>query len=160
MHSQSNTRRIMKYMFLTLAAATLISCGRQNTSTSDEKIIFPAEGIASTEYNTGKVLFSIMKDSGNTMITNFVFTSGSRTFWHYHPSEQSLLVLDGEGYYQEEGKPKQYIKQGDVIVTPANVRHWNGATANSVLECITVTEHSIDGHAVQLRAVTDEEYAE
>ena len=107
--------KLLLVLAFILMPLTLMSCGQQTSSTSDEKIIFPAEGIASTEYNTGRVLFSIMKDSGNTMITNFLFTSGSRNFWHYHPSEQSLLVLDGEGYYQEEGKPKQYIKPGDVI---------------------------------------------
>lgn len=45
-----------------------------------------------------------------------------------------------------------------MIVSKANVRHWNGATSEKPLICITVTEHSFDGHVVQLRAVTDEEY--
>ena len=95
------------------------------------------------------------------MITHFMFTPGSQNFWHYHPNaEQTLLVLDGEGFYQEEGKKKRTIKKGDVIVSPANVRHWNGATSEKPLVCITVTEHSFDGHAVQLRAVTDEEYVQ
>ena len=150
-----------KTLLLTLVVAALcISCGKnaQRGEVTLDTIIFPAGGIASTEYNTGKVHFEIMKDSGNTMITNFLFTAGSRNFWHYHPSEQTLLVLSGEGYYQEEGGEKRLIKKGDVIVSPANVRHWNGATPTSSLECITVTEYAIDGHAVQLRAVTDEEY--
>ena len=93
------------------------------------------------------------------MITNFRFSPGSRNFWHYHPNaEQTLLVLDGEGYYQEEGQEKRVIKKGDVIISKANVRHWNGATPDKALVCMTVTEHSFDGHVVQLRCVTDEEY--
>lgn len=93
------------------------------------------------------------------MITHFRFSPGSRNYWHYHPGvEQTLLVLDGEGYYQEEGSPKRIIKKGDVIVSPVDVRHWNGATPDKPLVCLTVTEHSVDGHVVQLRAVTEEEY--
>ncbi len=43
-------------------------------------------------------------------------------------------------------------------VSKANIRHWNGATADKPLICITVTEHADEGHVVQLREVTDEEY--
>ena len=125
----------------------------------NQQLIFPAENTASAESNTGEVHLSLLKEGGNTMITNFRFSPGSRNFWHYHPNaEQTLLVLEGEGFYQEEGKEKRVIKKGDVIVSKANVRHWNGATSEKPLICITVTEHSFDGHVVQLRAVTDEEY--
>lgn len=122
-------------------------------------LIFPAENISSLESNTGEVHLSLLKESGNTMITHFKFSPGGRNFWHYHPNaEQTLLVLDGEGFYQEEGEEKRVIRKGDVIVTKANVRHWNGATPEKPLICVTVTEHSFDGHVVQLRAVSEEEY--
>lgn len=125
----------------------------------NQQLIFPSENMASSESNTGEVHLSLLKSSGNTMITHFRFSPGSRNFWHYHPNvEQTLLVLDGEGFYQEEGKEKRVIKKGDVIVSKANVRHWNGATPEKPLICITVTEHSFDGHVVQLHPVTDEEY--
>lgn len=128
-------------------------------STDNPQLIFPAGNVASSESNTGEVHLSILKDGGNSMITNFCFSPGSRNFWHYHPNaEQTLLVLDGEGYYQEEGEAKRVIKKGDVIVSKANVRHWNGTTPDKTLVCMTVTEYSLDGHVVQLRPVTDEEY--
>ncbi len=143
---------ILSILTLNIQAATRYDM-EQNT------LIFPAENIASSESNTGEVHLSILKDGGNSMITNFCFSPGSRNFWHYHPNaEQTLLVLDGEGYYQEEGEAKRVIKKGDVIVSKANVRHWNGATPDKVLVCMTVTEHSLDGHVVQLRPVTDAEY--
>lgn len=130
-----------------------------NDKSKEPTLIFPAENIAPASNNTGKVYLSMLKGNGNTMITHFHFTPGSRNFWHYHPGvEQTLLVLDGEGYYQEEGSPKRLIKKGDVIISPANVSHWNGGTENSSLVCMTVTEHSVEGHVVQQRAVTDEEY--
>lgn len=148
----------------TIAYAAIFAISMQFHMVAQDKIdnqqlIFPAENIASSESNTGEVHLSLLKSSGNTMITHFRFSPGSCNFWHYHPNvEQTLLVLDGEGFYQEEGKEKRVIRKGDVIVSKANVRHWNGATPNKTLVCMTVTEHSVDGHVVQLRPVTDAEY--
>lgn len=146
-------------LFIVLSILTLNIQAATRYDMEQNKLIFPAENVASSESNTGEVHLSILKDGGNSMITNFCFSPGSRNFWHYHPNaEQTLLVLDGEGYYQEEGEAKRVIKKGDVIVSKADVRHWNGATPDKVLVCMTVTEHSLDGHVVQLRPVTDEEY--
>lgn len=152
----------MKSKSIIYAALFTISMHLNMTAqecTDNPQLIFPAENIASSESNTGEVHLSILKGAGNNMITNFCFSPGSRNFWHYHPNaEQTLLVLDGEGFYQEEGKEKRVIKKGDVIVSKANVRHWNGATPDKALICMTVTEHAVDGHVVQLRPVTDAEY--
>ncbi len=146
-------------LFIVLSILTLNIQAATRYDIEQNKLIFPAENIASSESNTGEVHLSILKGGGNNMITNFCFSPGSRNFWHYHPNaEQTLLVLDGEGYYQEEGQEKRVIKKGDVIVSKANVLHWNGATPDKALVCMTVTEHSFDGHVVQLRSVTDEEY--
>lgn len=128
------------------------------TNNQPYALIFPAEHTAPAN-NTGDVKLSMLKDSGTTIITHFLFSPGSRNYWHYHPGiVQTLLVLDGVGWYQEDGNPKRRIKKGDVIVTPADVKHWNGATSDKPLVCITVTESGVDGHVVQLRPVTDEEY--
>lgn len=152
----------MKVKIITYAAIFAISMQFHMVAQDkidNQRLIFPAENLASSESNTGEVHLSILKDGGNSVITNFCFIPGSRNFWHYHPNaEQTLLVLDGEGYYQEEGEAKRVIKKGDVIVSKANVRHWNGATPNKALVCMTVTEHAVDGHVVQLRPVTDAEY--
>lgn len=146
-------------LFIVLAILSLNIQATTRYDMEQNTLIFPAENIASSESNTGEVHLSLLKESVNTMIAHFRFSPGSRNFWHYHPNaEQTLLVLDGQGFYQEEGEEKRVIKKGDVIVSKANVRHWNGATPEKPLICITVTEHSFDGHVVQLRAVTDEEY--
>lgn len=139
-----------------LCMATFMTAAQTNDKTMN--LIFPAEH-TSPANNTGDVKLSMLKDSGNTMITHFLFSPGSRNYWHYHPGiVQTLLVLDGEGWYQEDGTPKKHIKKGDVVVTPADVKHWNGATSDKSLVCITVTESGVDGHVVQLRPVTEEEY--
>ena len=48
-----------------------------------ETLIFPADAKASSEYNTGDVYVSLLKESGNTMIAHFIFKPYSRNFWHY-----------------------------------------------------------------------------
>ena len=136
-----------------MAALLLSGCASQSG-------IFPLKEKAPFANNTGDVRISMLKNSGETMIVHFLFEKGSRNFWHYHPdAEQTLLVLDGEGYYQEEGKAKLLIRKEDVIVTPPNVRHWYGATPGKRIYCMTVTEHVVKDHVVQLRAGTDIEYA-
>ncbi|MDR1183087.1 MAG: hypothetical protein LBL13_14045 [Bacteroidales bacterium] len=79
-------------------------------------------------------------------------------YWYYRPdAEHTVLVFSGEDYYQEEGKPLQVIK-GRCDSNPANVRHWNGATSANAIVCMTVTELTSDGHVIQFKLVTDEEY--
>ena len=126
-----------------------------------QQTLFPAEHIAPSKFNTGTVHLSVLSKSERQMTTNFLFEAGSRNSWHFHPgATQVLMVLDGEGYYQEEGKAKQLIRKGDVIVTAPNTRHWNGATPYSSVECMTVSDIAKgEDHAVQLHKVTDEEFA-
>ena len=42
-----------------------------------------------------------------------------------------VLVTDGVGLYQEEGKPAQILRRGDVLQIPVGVRHWHGATKDN-----------------------------
>ena len=122
-------------------------------------IAYPLSAPASADYNTGAVYVGLLKNSSTSMIANFLFTPGSRNFWHLHPdAEQTLMILEGEAYYQEEGQPKRLLRKGDYVVTPANAKHWNGATEKGACVCLTVTELTDKPHANQLRAVTDEEY--
>ena len=90
----------------------------------------------------------------NGSIANVTFEPGARNNWHKHSVGQYLLVTNGEGYYQEEGKPAQVIRQGDVIKIPANVKHWHGATADNMLAHIAISL----GNAQWLEPVTDDEY--
>ncbi|MBQ9591771.1 MAG: cupin domain-containing protein [Paludibacteraceae bacterium] len=63
--------------------------------------------------------------------TNVVtFGPGAHSSWHRHGG-MVVLVTDGVGLYQEEGKPAQILRRGDVLQIPAGVRHWHGATPNS-----------------------------
>ena len=123
------------------------------------KLTFPVTNRTAASSNTGESYVSLLKHSGNNMVAHFLFAKGARNYWHLHPdAEQSLMILDGEAYYQEEGQPKQLLKAGDVVVTKPNIKHWNGATENSACVCITITEMNDKEHAMFDRAVTDEEF--
>lgn len=83
----------------------------------------------------------------NYNITRFIFEPGGRNNWHLHPgAEQVLYVLEGEGYYQQEEKPKQFIKKGDVIVVPPDTKHWNGATNKSHLIHLSISDNAGGEH--------------
>lgn len=142
--------------------------GAQNTQQVDAKALGQQYGLSVSfpltakagEGNTGDVYVSLLKNSEGSMVAHFLFASGSRNYWHLHPdAEQVLLILEGEAYYQEEGQPKRLLKKGDYVVTPANVKHWNGATENSACLCITVTDLTSKEHVVRFGPVTDEEFS-
>ncbi len=90
----------------------------------------------------------------NTTIGNVTFAPGARNNWHSHHTGQVLLVTGGEGWYQEEGKPAQLLKTGDVVNIPANIKHWHGATKDSWFVHLALTPGQTDW----LEPVLDEEY--
>ncbi|MBM7651135.1 cupin domain-containing protein [Neobacillus cucumis] len=91
----------------------------------------------------------------NVGVGNVTFEPGCRNNWHiHHDGFQILLVTGGEGWYQEEGKPAQFLKAGDVIVTHDGVKHWHGAAKDSWFVHIAITA----GRPEWLEPVSDEEY--
>lgn len=94
----------------------------------------------------------------NCPIGNVTFEAGCRNNWHKHPGGQILLVTDGMGWYQEEGKPAQLIKTGDVVTIPANTRHWHGATKNTALVHLSIETNAQAGPAEWMEPVADEVY--
>lgn len=67
----------------------------------------------------------------NVFLANVTFEPSCRNNWHIHHGAngggQILICVEGEGWYQEEGKEAQSLKVGDVVTIPANVKHWHGA---------------------------------
>ena len=97
-------------------------------------------------------------DSLDCTIANVTFEPGARTNWHNHPGGQVLLISEGNGYYQEKGKPIQLIRKGDVIKCSPGVEHWHGASPESTLTHLAIATNAKKGAAVWLQKVTDEEY--
>ena len=126
-----------------------------------ENTIFVKGEKTSPDYFTGTSWLKVLvpqDETGNYTIGNVVFEPGCRTNWHTHPAGQILLVTDGKGYYQEKDKHARRITKGDVVVIPSNLVHWHGATKDTGLTHIAITNITKNGPVTWLAPVTDEEY--
>ena len=147
---------------LVLVSAAVISSSAQQTvkKHADAINIFPkGNKINSTNFKGTAYLQTLMEaDSLNpTSVGNVTFEAGARTRWHKHPGGQILLVTDGVGYYQEQGKPKKILRKGDVIKCPGNLPHWHGASADTAFVQVAITNRHL-GETAWLHEVTEEEY--
>lgn len=95
-------------------------------------------------------------------IANVTFEPSCRNNWHIHKATngggQILVCVDGEGWYQEEGKPAQSLKPGDVITIPANVKHWHGAKKDSWFSHLAIEVPGENTENIWCEPVNDEEY--
>jgi 4-carboxymuconolactone decarboxylase len=86
------------------------------------------------------------------------FEPGARTGWHAHPLGQTLIVTAGTGRVQRWGDPVEEIRQGDIVWTPPGQKHWHGASANTAMTHIAITEQ-LDGNTVEwMEKVSDAQY--
>lgn len=95
-------------------------------------------------------------------MANVTFEPKCRNNWHIHCADkgggQVLLCVDGNGWYQEKGKPARLLTAGDVVTIPANVEHWHGATKDSWFSHIAVEVPGTNTHTQWLSPVSDKEY--
>ena len=94
-------------------------------------------------------------------ISNVTFEPRCRNNWHIHHAKsgggQMLICVEGEGWYQEEGKPAQSLKPGDVVIIPANVNHWHGSK-NCWFSHLALEIPGEESSNEWLEPVTDDEY--
>ncbi len=110
---------------------------------------------------TGDAFLSplVGRDKNNDFtVGSLIYEPGTRSYWHSHPKGQILIIIEGEGIYQEKGRPARAIKKGDVVVAPENVPHWHGASATIRMVDIAITNYKGDEQATWLQSVTDDEY--
>ncbi len=86
-------------------------------------------------YFIGQSYLKQLTDEGAYLpIHNVTFEPSCRNNWHVHHATkgggQVLICVEGEGWYQEEGKPAQSLAPGDIVEIPAGVKHWHGAKAD------------------------------
>lgn len=132
-------------------------------TTENSTSIFPKGNALPNEWFTGNAFLSplIAKDKNHDFSAGAVtFEPSARTNWHTHPKGQALLVIEGNGLYQEKDKPAQPIKKGDVVNIPENMEHWHGATANSKMVHIAITNFKEDVQVTWLQPVSEQDYAE
>ena len=67
----------------------------------------------------------------NYNITKATFKANSTLDWHKHATPQVLIIVEGEGYYQERGKAPIRMKLGDVIKCDKETEHWHASSKES-----------------------------
>lgn len=120
----------------------------------------PAPG--SAEWFTGSVTVTPLFDPNERSQVGAAlvrFEAGARTAWHTHPVGQRLVVVQGTGWIQVEGRPRETIRTGDVIWFPPDTRHWHGATDGTAMEHIAIQEAQDGSPVTWMEHVTDEQYA-
>lgn len=123
--------------------------------------IFPQGQQLPNEWFTGNAFLTplVAKDKNNQFSVGCVtFLPNARTVWHTHPKGQVLIVIEGNGFYQEKGKPAQPITKGDVVNIPENTEHWHGATAAHKMVHIAITNYEDDVQVTWLQPVSNEDY--
>ena len=123
--------------------------------------IFPKGEPAPADYFTGEVHLQVLAqktESNDYSVVSVTFEPGARSNWHTHPAGQTLIVISGRGLYQERGKPMKTINKGETIICPVNIEHWHGASRDSQMNHIAITNDKGAGGVVWLKPVTDEEY--
>lgn len=100
---QSGTRKceVTMLAFGAMLAVLCVSCARacggsavDNTIADTGTPLFPAEHESDPAHNTGESRLSVLKSSGNNIITNFRFEKGARNYWHVHPGASENAPCD------------------------------------------------------------------
>jgi len=153
-------------VLFTIGSIVFTACNTKNQEkmkTENNESIFPKGEKLPSDWFTGNAFLSplVSQDKNNNFSAGAVtFEPNARTVWHTHPKGQVLLVIEGTGLYQEKGKTAQVIQKGDVVNIPENTEHWHGATANTKMVHIAITNFKDEKQVTWLQPVSDEEYAE
>lgn len=119
--------------------------------------------VSYAKYFIGQSYLKPLTDPKETIfIANVTFEPGCRNNWHIHHADkgggQLLICVDGEGWYQEEGKPAQSLKPGDVVTIPPEVKHWHGAKKDCWFSHLAVEVPGENTSNEWCEPVTDQEY--
>lgn len=120
---------------------------------------------ACAQYFSGKSYLNMLTDTEkvNLGAYNVTFEPGCRNNWHIHHAKsgggQILICVDGEGWFQEEGKPAQSLKPGDVVSIPADAKHWHGAKKNSWFSHIAIEVPGEETSNEWCEPVSDDDYS-
>lgn len=116
------------------------------------------------QYFSGTSYLNPLTKPGESAVflANVTFEPGCRNNWHIHHASkgggQILICIAGKGWYQEEGQPARALQPGDVVVIPANVKHWHGAQKDSWFSHIAVEVPGEDTAAEWCEPVDDAAY--
>lgn len=120
----------MKYFaFLLLAILPIVGYSQNSGYTLTS---YMSEGFKApnTHYIGEAWLNSLLRadDEISYNITKATFRANSTLDWHKHATPQVLIIVEGEGYYQERGKNPIRMKVGDVIRCDKETEHWHSSS--------------------------------
>ena len=119
---------------------------------------------AYAQYFIGNSYLNPLTEAGKcpVFLANVTFEPGCRNNWHIHHAArgggQILICTAGEGWYQQEGEAPRSLVPGNVVVIPANVKHWHGAKKDSWFSHIAFDAPGEDASNEWCEPVTDAEY--
>ena len=160
---------IKKLLLLPLSLLLLASSCSDNKPTAEEggvtrqQLTFPVGDRIPSPSFTGDAylknliaLDSVFNFPQSNVVT---FAPGAHSSWHRHGG-MVVLVTDGVGLYQEEGKPAQVLRRGDVLQIPAGVRHWHGATKDNWFSQVVIYDMAWrpESQTDEDNTLTDETY--
>lgn len=137
-----------------------VSSEAQNNM-QEYKTIFPIGNQMPKEYSQyfkGQAYLNMLTTEGVTVM-NVTFEPSCRNNWHiHHGGGQILMAISGKGYFQLEGKEVQILNPGDIVQIPVDVKHWHGASRNSMFTHLAI-EIPADNYSTEwLDQVSDEDY--
>lgn len=113
------------------------------------------------QYFTGNVRVDMLfttEAPARSSAGSVTFEPGARTAWHTHPFGQAIIITSGLGRVQREGGAVEEVHPGDVVWFEPGEKHWHGASPETAMTHIAVTE-SQDGQVADwMEKVTDEQY--
>ena len=165
-------RNILLILFVLIASISCNSNNTNNTTNTYEYTAAPTNTIlikngegqkskGSSDYFTGDVEVEYITSPNETSkfsVAYVTFQAGARSAWHTHPKGQHLIVIEGIGLTQEEGKPIQEFRAGDTLYCPSNIKHWHGASPTSPMKHIAITGDYNGNNVTWMEHVTDKEY--
>ncbi|WP_309711596.1 cupin domain-containing protein [Siphonobacter sp. SORGH_AS_0500] len=145
--------QILRIVFILLLAISMQVKAQQST-------LFPKGEKAANVHHVGTVYLNELSEADSVFSYSTslaTFEPGARLDWHMHPGGQILMITQGVGYYQEKGKARQTVRQGEIIKCPPGVEHWHGATPDRTFGYLA-TSPTQKGKTIWFKRVTDEEY--
>ena len=133
----------------------------ETAKNKNEGAIFPRGEKAPAETFTGTVYVRPLAPrnaNNNFSVASVTFEPGARAFWHTHPAGQTILVTEGVGLYQEKGKAIRALNKGDVVLCDPDIEHWHGASPDTPMTHVVITNYKGESQVNWLQPVSDEEY--
>lgn len=130
----------MKKIFLLLVTCIPLVLFAQSGPYSITSFLEQGVKAPNTNYIGEAWLKTLIQADGeiNYNITKATFNKNSTLNWHKHSTPQILIILEGEGYYQEKGKEPTLLKKGDVIKCNKDIEHWHTSSKENAVTYLAI----------------------